>query len=85
MEIKTMDIQKTHRVTALLDSRATGLFLNSEFVKHHGLTMQLLPKPIPVLNINGKPHKADTISSVVDLILCYQNHALPSPVWASRI
>ncbi|KAG5729073.1 hypothetical protein E4T56_gene3112 [Termitomyces sp. T112] len=74
VEIEMMDTQQTHRVMALLDSRAMGLFLDSEFVKHHGLTMQPLPKPIPIYNINRTPNKAGTINSVVDLVLCYQNH-----------
>ncbi|KAG5722771.1 hypothetical protein E4T56_gene7967 [Termitomyces sp. T112] len=74
MEIENTDIQQTCRVMALLDSRAMELFLNLEFVKCHGLTAQPLPKPILVYNINGTPNKAGTINSVVDLVLCYQNH-----------
>ncbi|KAG5729765.1 hypothetical protein E4T56_gene914 [Termitomyces sp. T112] len=74
VEIKTMETQQTHRVTALLDSRVMGLFLDSEFVKCHGLTMQPLPRPIPVYNINRTPDKAGTINSMADLVLCYQNH-----------
>ncbi|KNZ77613.1 hypothetical protein J132_04980, partial [Termitomyces sp. J132] len=57
VEIETMDTQQTHGVTALLNSRATGLFLNSEFVKCHSLMMQPLPKPILVYNINRTPKK----------------------------
>ncbi|KAG5729254.1 hypothetical protein E4T56_gene8086 [Termitomyces sp. T112] len=74
-EIETIDTQQTCKVMALLDSGATGLFLDSEFVKCHGLTTQPLPKPIPVYNINGMPNKAGAINSVVDLVLCYWNHA----------
>ncbi|KNZ71726.1 hypothetical protein J132_07408 [Termitomyces sp. J132] len=74
VEIKTMDTQQTHRVTALLDSRVTGLFLDSELVKHHGLIMQPLLKPILVFNINRMPNKAGAISSMIDLVFCYWNH-----------
>ncbi|KAG5719202.1 hypothetical protein E4T56_gene11785 [Termitomyces sp. T112] len=74
VEIETMDTQQTCGVMALLDSRAIGLFLDSGFVKCHGLTTQPLPKPIPVYNIDGMPNKAGTINSVVDLVLCYQNY-----------
>ncbi|KNZ75968.1 hypothetical protein J132_00716 [Termitomyces sp. J132] len=74
VEIETMDTQQTCRVTALLDSRATGLFLDSEFIKCHSLTMQPLPKPIPVYNIDRMPNKAGAINSVVDLVLHYWNH-----------
>ncbi|KNZ75631.1 hypothetical protein J132_02574 [Termitomyces sp. J132] len=69
VEIKMMDTQQNHRVAALLDSGAMGLFLDLEFVKCHGLTMQLLSKPIPVYNINRTPNKAGAISSMVDLVL----------------
>ncbi|KNZ71639.1 hypothetical protein J132_08078 [Termitomyces sp. J132] len=37
--------------------------------------MQPLPKPIPVYNINGMPNKASAISSMVNLVLHYWNHA----------
>ncbi|KNZ75941.1 hypothetical protein J132_00689 [Termitomyces sp. J132] len=74
LEIETTDTQQTCRVTALLDSRVTGLFLDLEFIKCHGLTMQLLPKPIPVYKINRTSNKAGAINSVIDLVLCYQNH-----------
>ncbi|KAG5732291.1 hypothetical protein E4T56_gene11371 [Termitomyces sp. T112] len=75
VEIEMMNTQQTHGVTALLDSGVTGLFLDLEFVKHYSLTMQPLPKPIPVYNINGMPNKAGTINSIVDLVLHYWNHA----------
>ncbi|KAG5723643.1 hypothetical protein E4T56_gene18218 [Termitomyces sp. T112] len=75
MKIEMMDTQQTHGVIALLDSRATGLFLDSEFVKCHSLTTQPLSKPIPVYNIDGTPNKAGIINSVVNLVLCYQNYA----------
>ncbi|KNZ78824.1 hypothetical protein J132_09751 [Termitomyces sp. J132] len=74
VEIKMTDIQQNHGVAALLDSRAMGLFLDSEFVKHYSLTTQPLPKPIPVYNIDRMPNKASTISSMVDLFLHYWNH-----------
>ncbi|KNZ80881.1 hypothetical protein J132_04105 [Termitomyces sp. J132] len=74
VEIEMMDTQQTHRVIALLDSRAMELFLNLEFIKCHSLTTQPLSKPIPVYNIDRTPNKAGTINSTVDLVLHYQNH-----------
>ncbi|KNZ78961.1 hypothetical protein J132_08186 [Termitomyces sp. J132] len=74
VEIETMYTQQTCRVTALLNSRAMGLFLDLEFIKCHGLTMQPLSKPIPVYNIDRMPNKAGAINSIVDLVFYYQNH-----------
>ncbi|KAG5716579.1 hypothetical protein E4T56_gene16147 [Termitomyces sp. T112] len=74
VEIEMTDTQQTCGVIALLDSRVMGLFLDLEFVKCHSLTMQPLPKPIPIYNIDGMPNKAGTINSMVDLVLHYWNH-----------
>ncbi|KNZ81972.1 hypothetical protein J132_09293 [Termitomyces sp. J132] len=37
--------------------------------------MQPLPKSIPVYSIDGMPIKAGAINFMVDLVLCYWNHA----------
>ncbi|KAG5334679.1 hypothetical protein C0989_003098 [Termitomyces sp. Mn162] len=65
---------------ALLDSRAMGLFLDLEFIKHHGLTMQPLSKAIPVYNIDRTPNKVGAINSMVALhaAIC-ACHASPIP------
>ncbi|KNZ74466.1 hypothetical protein J132_06845 [Termitomyces sp. J132] len=63
VEIKMTDTQQNHGVAAFLDSGAMGLFLDLEFVRCHGLTMQPLPKPIPIYNIDGTPNEASAISS----------------------
>ncbi|KNZ72055.1 hypothetical protein J132_04336 [Termitomyces sp. J132] len=75
VEIKDTDTQQTCRITTLLDSRVMGLFLDSEFVKHHSLTMQPLFQPILVFNFDRMPNKAGIINSIIDLVLHYQNHA----------
>ncbi|KNZ74070.1 hypothetical protein J132_08241 [Termitomyces sp. J132] len=88
MEIETTDTQQTCRVMALLDSRATGLFLDLEFIKHYGLTMQPLPKPIPVYNIDGTPNKAvllDLWSTWFSAIGIMRSMPyLPSPAWEGK-
>lgn len=75
VEIETTDTQQTHQVVALLNSGATGLFLDAKFVRRQGLTTRPLTKSIPVFNIDGTPNKAGAISSVVDLVLWYRSHA----------
>ncbi|KAG5730377.1 hypothetical protein E4T56_gene11592 [Termitomyces sp. T112] len=72
--IEMTDTQQIYGVMALLNSGATGLFLDSEFVKCHGPTTQPLSKPILVYNIDGMPNKAGAINSMVDLVLHYWNH-----------
>ena len=62
-------------MTALLDSGATGLFIDSDFVAAEKLTTHSLTHPAPMYNVDGTPNEAGSICSVVDLILQYQNHS----------
>jgi len=40
-------------VKALLDSRATGLFIDTIFAKEKGFKMEKLKKPLLVRNVDG--------------------------------
>ena len=62
-------------VSALLDSGATGLFIDATYVEQHRLTTRPLTHPIPVYNIDGTCNEAGSIHSVVDLVLRYRTHA----------
>ena len=61
-------------VSALLDSGATGLFIDTEFVQAKNLTTTKLPRAIPVYNIDGSLNQHGSIKETVDLILRYQDH-----------
>ncbi|KAG5722774.1 hypothetical protein E4T56_gene7985 [Termitomyces sp. T112] len=80
VEIETMDTQQIQSVAALLDSGATGLFLNTDYVQQHCLTTHPLSRPIPVYNVDGMLNETGSICSVVDLVLCYQDHSDPPPL-----
>ncbi|KNZ75287.1 hypothetical protein J132_03585 [Termitomyces sp. J132] len=68
------DTQQVQSIVALLDSGAMGLSLDADYVQQHHLTTHPLSHPIPVYNIDGMLNKAGSICSVVDLVLCYQDH-----------
>ena len=55
-----------HSVKALLDSRATGNFIDKDFVC---MSTQSISRPIPVYNMDSSPNEADQISEVVDVVL----------------
>ncbi|KAG5727450.1 hypothetical protein E4T56_gene12023 [Termitomyces sp. T112] len=74
VEIQTTDTQQVQSIVALLDSGATGLFLDADYVQRHHLTTRPLSHPIPVYNVDGTLNEAGSIRSVVDLVLCYQDH-----------
>ena len=75
MEIGTTDTSELHSIKALLDSRATGSFIDWKFVCLKGINTQTLLCNIPVFNIDGSPNKAGQISEVVNVLLCYKTHS----------
>jgi len=60
---------------ALIDSGATGMFINIEFVRSKNIRTHRLPREIPVYNIDGTPNEAGHITEVVDLIVQYKDHS----------
>ena len=72
--LKTMDTEKRLFVDALLDSGATGLYVDTGFVKYHNLNIKKLPRAIPVYNVDGTLNKSGSIHEEVDLIMIYKNH-----------
>ena len=75
IELQTTDTAETKSMTALLDSGATGMFIDREYVKKSGFTTRTLSNPIPVCNVDGTPNEAGSITDVVELNLRYRNHA----------
>jgi hypothetical protein len=66
---------EVHTTAALLDSGATGLFMNLEFVKRKQLTTKPLSRPIPVYNVDRSLNEAGSISEVVKVVLQYRDHS----------
>jgi len=58
-----------------LDSRATGSFINRDFVCSKEINTRTLLCNIPVFNINSSPDKAKQISEVVNVLLHYKTHS----------
>ena len=65
---------KTILTTALLDSRATRMFINQELIHKHNLETLSLPHLIPVHNVDGTPNKHRSIMEEVEVILHYGDH-----------
>jgi len=64
-----------HSVKALLDSGATGNFIDQDFVRTKGINTRSISRPIPVYNVDGSSNEADQISEVVDVVLRYKTHS----------
>jgi hypothetical protein len=75
IELQTTDTGEVKSVKALLDSGATGMFIDRDYVKTNGLSTRTLSHPIPVRNVDGTLNEAGSVHEVVELILRYKNHS----------
>ena len=75
VEIESTDTQRKYGVRALVDSGATGLFVDREYVKSNQIPTKKLSQPIPVYNVDGSANIDGSISEVVELLLRYERHS----------
>jgi hypothetical protein len=74
VEIETTDTSVKHQTDALVDSGATGLFMDSDYVCLNAISTCQLSLPILVFNVDGSVNEAGEISEVVEVILWYDSH-----------
>jgi len=75
VEIGTTDTSKLHSVRALLDSKATGSFIDKDFIHLKGINTQTLLCNISVFNVDGFSNETEQISEVIDMLPCYKTHS----------
>jgi len=75
IEIGTTNTSEVHSIKALLDSGATGNFIDKDFVHMKGISTRSISRPIPVFNVDSSPNEAGQISEVVDVVLRYKTHS----------
>ena len=61
-------------VKALLDSGATGLFMNTTFAKEKGFRMERLKKPLAVKNVDGTANVGGAITHQVKCNMFFKEH-----------
>ena len=55
------------KTAAMVDSGATALFLDKEFVRKHKIPTFLMKKPLPIYNIDGTENRAGKIDRCASL------------------
>ena len=58
----------------LLDSGATGMFMDKRTVAKHGFRLQKLEKPIAIRNVNGTNNSGGAIMHQVKCNVFYKGH-----------
>jgi len=69
-----IDGHEVEEVDALLDSGATGLFIDHAWLRQKKITTCKLEHPIKVYNIDRSINRGGSIMEEVTLILSYQGH-----------
>jgi hypothetical protein len=74
VQIQSTDIGTPISLSVLLDCRATGIFMDTEWARKNKITMRPLSHPIPVYNVDGSPNTTGEIKDVTEVTLCYKDH-----------
>jgi len=74
IEIEKVNIHERVIVKALLDSGATGMFMNKRTVAKHGFRLQKLERPLGIKNVNGIDNSGRMIMHQIEVSVYYQNH-----------
>ena len=69
-----MDTHRMVDVKALLDSGATGMFIDKKFAEGNRIAMWSLDKPIQVYNVDGTLNQGGSITYEVTLMMSHKGH-----------
>ena len=72
--LKLIDTHQMVDVDALLDSSATGVFMDEKFAEHNGIAMWKLNKPIHVYNVDGTLNQGGFITHETSMMLSHKEH-----------
>ena len=72
--LERIDMQEGITVEALLDSRATGLVMSSEFARKQCFKLKKLERPMNMRNIDESLNKEGPIEHTVEVNIYYQGH-----------
>jgi len=72
--MEKIDMHEGVMVKALLDSSATGVFMDKRTAAKHGFQLQKLERPIAVRNVDGTSNSKGTITYQVECNIYYKSH-----------
>jgi len=72
--LEKIDTHKGIIVKALLDSSATGMFMDRKTAAKHGFKLQKLDRPVAVRNIDGTNNSVGAITHWVEVNVYYKGH-----------
>jgi len=74
VEVEKLDMHKGITIKALLDSGATGMFMDKRIVARNGFKLQKLERPIMVRNVDRTNNSGGVITYLVKVNVYYKGH-----------
>ena len=75
IHLKTTDTLEEASTEAMVDTSATGDFIDRDFMERAKLPTRKLSEPVPVYNVDGTLNEAGSIDRVVDVVMTYNGHS----------
>src|SRR5258707_13055180 len=75
VELTSLPSLASISTSTLLDSRATGMFINWSFMQKHQLETTPLPQPVLVHNVDGSPNENGSVTEEVHITLHFRHHS----------
>jgi len=72
--VEKIDMHEGVMIKVLLNSGATGMFMDRQTAARHGFKLQKLERPIAVRNIDGTNNSRGTITHQVECNVFYKGH-----------
>ena len=72
--VEKVDTHEGITVKALLDSSATGMFMDKKMAAKHGFRLQKLERPVAVRNVDGTNNSRGAITHQVEVNVYYKSH-----------
>ena len=72
--LERIDTEEGRTVEALLDSRATGLVMSSEFARKQIFKLKKLERLIYIRNVDGSLNKEGPIEHIVEVNIYFKEH-----------
>jgi len=74
IRVERMDTHQGVIIKALLDSGATGIFMNRKIAAKHEFRLSRLERPVRVKNVDGTYNSGETITHEVEVNVYYKSH-----------
>jgi len=74
IRVEKIDMHEDVMIKALLDSGATGMFMDRQTAARHGFKLQKLERPLMVKNMDGTVNSGGAIMHQVECNIFYKGH-----------